>query len=113
MLLKVKIITAKAKDLQEIIEKMDAEHKACITESKAKEKETHPEEHKARVVELQGYATTIALRLAETQKLLDNSTTTWTIMEDIDDLVEVCVALQKNQKESDEVMITMKDLAPL
>lgn len=34
-------------------------------------------------------------------------------MEEIDDLVEVCIALQKNHKELDEVTTTMKDLFPL
>lgn len=111
LLQKVKRITASAKDLEGKIEKMDVEHKAHIVELEAKELRTPPEEHEARVAKLQGYATMIALHLAETQKLLDEATTTWTTMEDIDDLVEVCVALQKNQKELDEVMAKMKDLA--
>ena len=34
-------------------------------------------------------------------------------MEDIDGLIEVREALQKNQKELDELMATMKDLTPL
>ena len=72
-----------------------------------------PKEHEARVAELQGYATKIMLRLAETQKLLDEATTTWTTMEDIDDLVEVRATLHKNQKELDEVTATKKDLVPL
>ena len=92
---------------------MNVENKACIIELEAKEPETPLEECEARVAELQGYATMIALGLAETQKLLDDATTTWTTMEDLDDLVEVCVALQKNKKELDEVRATMKDLAPL
>lgn len=54
----------------------------------------------------------ITLRLAETQKLMDDATTTWITMEDIDYLVEVRATLQKNQKELDEVMATMKDLVP-
>ena len=92
---------------------MDAKHKDRIVELEAKEPETPPEERKARVAELQGYATTIALHLAETRKLMDNTTTTWTTMEDLDDLVEVCAALQKNQKELDEVMTIMKYLVSL
>ena len=113
LLQKVKIITAKAKDLEETIEKMDAKHKAHIAELEARELETPPKEHKARVVELQGYAAMITLHLAETHKFLDEATTTWTNMEDLDDLVEVCVVLQKNQKELDEVTATMKGLVPL
>lgn len=99
--------------MEEIIEKMDVEHKARIAELEAKETETPPKEHEARVTELQGYATMIVLRIAETKKLLDDATTTWTTMEDIDDLVEVRVALQKNKKELDEVTTTMKDLVLL
>ena len=34
-------------------------------------------------------------------------------MEYLDDLVEVCATLQKNQWELDEVTAVMKDLAPL
>lgn len=55
----------------------------------------------------------IELLLAETQKLMDDTTITWTTMEDLDDLVEVCTTLQKNQKELDEVIATMKDLVSL
>ena len=82
---------------------MDAEHKARIVELEAKELEMPLEEREARVIELQGYANTIVLHQAETQKLLDDATTTWTTMEDVDDLVEVRAVLQKNQKELDEV----------
>ena len=97
-LLQKLIIIAKAKDLEETIEKMDVEHKACTAKLEEKEPGTPPEEREAKVVELQGYATTISLRLAETQKLLDDATTTWTTMDDIDDLVEVHITLQKSQK---------------
>ena len=52
--------------MEETIKNMDAEHKAHIAELEAKETETPPEEHKARVTEVQGYATMIALCLTET-----------------------------------------------
>ena len=63
---KVKIIVARAKYLEETIEKMDAEHKACITELEARALGTPPEEREDQVAELQGYATTIETRLEET-----------------------------------------------
>lgn len=70
-------------------------------------------ECEARDTELKGFATTIELRLAETQKLLDDTTSTWETMEDLDELIEVHRALQKNQWELDEVAAAMKDLTPL
>lgn len=93
LLQKEKIIVARAKILEETIEKMDVEHKARIAKLQDKELGTPPTEHEARVFALQGYATMIALRLAEMRKLLNEATTTWTTMEDIDDLVEVREAL--------------------
>ena len=93
---KVKIIIARENNLEETIEKMDAEHKARITELEAKQPGTLPEEREARFVAVQSYATTIELHLDETQKLLDEGTSTWTTMEDIDALVEGREALQKN-----------------
>ena len=92
---------------------MDVDHKAHIIELEAKYLGTLPEERETRVVELQGHATTIALRLTKTHKFLDEATSTWTTMEDINDLVEIHVELQKNQKELDEVTTIMKDLVPL
>ena len=44
LLQKVKIIAARAKDLEETIERMDAEHKARIVELEAKAPRTPPEE---------------------------------------------------------------------
>ena len=113
LLQKVKIIVARAKDLEETIEKMDAEHKDCIAKLEAKAPGTPSEEREARVAKLQGYVAMIAILLIETKKLLNEETTTWTTMEDIDGLIEVHKALQKNQKELDEVMTTMKDLVSL
>ena len=82
-------------------------------ELEAKDPVTPLEEHEARVVELKGFAATLALHLADTQKLLDNTTSTWATMEELEDLVEVCIALQKNQQELDAVADAMKDLALL
>ena len=42
LLQKVRIIVSKAKDLEETIEKMDAEHKACIIELEVKTTRTPP-----------------------------------------------------------------------
>ena len=92
---------------------MEEEYKAYITELEAKEPVTPPKEHEARIIELKGFAATIELRLAETQNLLDDTTSTWKTMEDLDNLVEVHVALQKKQRELDEVAAMMKDLALL
>ena len=110
---KVKIIVARAKDVEEIIEKMDVEHKARIAELEAIELGTPHEECEAQVTELHGYDTTIETSLAKTQKLLDQATETWTTMGDIDGLIEVCEALQRNQKELDELIVKMEYLTPL
>ena len=53
------------------------------------------------------------LRLDDTQKLLEDTTSTWDAMEEINDLVEVRATLQKNQKEPDAVASMMKDMTPL
>lgn len=92
---------------------MDAEHKIHIAELEARAPGRPPEEREARVEELQGYADTIEVRLAEMQKLPDEATNTWTTMEDIDGLIDVREALQKNQKELDELTMVMKDVIPL
>ena len=49
---KVKIIVAIEKDLEETIEKMDAEHKAHTIELEDRVPRTPPEEHEARVAKL-------------------------------------------------------------
>ena len=79
--------------MEETIEKMDVEHKARIAELEARVPGMPPKEHKSWVAELQDYATTIETRLAETQKLLDEATETWTTMEDIAGLIESRKAL--------------------
>ena len=66
LLQKVKIRVARAKDLEETIEKMDAEHKASMAKLESRAPRKTPEECKDGVVELQGYATIIETRLAET-----------------------------------------------
>ena len=109
----VNSILGHVKELEQKVIKMEEEYKACIVDLEAKDPVTPPKEREARITELKGYAATIELRLAETQKLLDDTTTAWTNMEDLDDLVEVCAMLQKNQKELDEVMAAMKDLTAL
>ena len=106
----VKIIVARAKDLEETIEKMDVAHKACIIELDARVPRMLPEECKAQVAELQGCAETIETRLVKTQKFLNEATKMWRTMEEIDGLIKVYEALQKNQKELDELIATMKDL---
>ena len=92
---------------------MDAKHKTHITKLESRVPRTPPEGCEAQAVELHGYATTIETCLAETHKLLDEATDTWTTIEDIDGLIEVGEALQKNQKELDELMATMKDLVSI
>ena len=49
---KFKIIVARAKVLEETIEKMDADDKAHITKLEARALGTPPEEHEARVIEI-------------------------------------------------------------
>ena len=55
----------------------------------------------------------MALCFEDTQKLLEDITSTWATMEEIDDLIAVFIKLQKNQQELDVVATTMKDLPPL
>ena len=110
---KVKMIVARAKDLEETIENMDAQHKARITELEARALGTPHEEHEARVLEMRNCATTIETRLVETHKLLDEATETWTTMDGIDGLNEVHGALHKNQIELNALTMIMKDLISL
>lgn len=109
----INLIAGWAKELEKKVVKIEEEYKARIAKLETKYPVTPPDKHKARVAKLKGYAITIELRLAKTHKLLDDTTSTWTTMEDLDDLVEVCTLLQKNQRELDEVVAAMKDLVPL
>ena len=109
----VNSIVGQGKELEQKFVKIEEEYKARIVELEAKELVTPPEEHEARLSKLKGFATPIELLLAKTQKLLDNTTSTWDTMEDLDNLVEAYAALQKHQRELDEVTTAMKDLAPL
>ena len=88
---------SRAKDLEETVESMDADYKARITELEAWGSATTPEQCEERTKELKAFSATIALRLEDTQKLLDDTTSTWVAMEEIEDLVVVWEALQKNQ----------------
>lgn len=107
---KFKRIVAREKYLEETIEKMEVEHKARIAKLKARAPGTPLVEREAQVAYLKGCAATIETHSAETSKLLDEATETWTTMEEIDGLIKVCASLQKNQKELDELTVTMKDL---
>ena len=64
---KLKIIVARAKDLEETIEKMDAEHKARITKMEARTPGTPPDVRAVRVEELKGYAKIVETRVTEAQ----------------------------------------------
>lgn len=90
---KVKIIVARDKDLEEIIEEMDAEHKAHIMELEEKTHRTPPAVREARVRELRGYAEMVETCITEAQQLLNVASQAWTNMEDIDGLVEVRAVL--------------------
>ena len=68
---------------------MDVEHKDRITKLETKSPTTSLEQREERTKELRAFTSTIALHLEDAQKLLDDTTTTWTTMEDIDDLVNV------------------------
>ena len=92
---KVKIIVSIAKDLEEIIEKMDAKHKARIAELEARTPRMSPTEREARMQELKGYADMVEVRIEEDQKLINDASKAWKTMEDIDGLVEVWDQLQK------------------
>lgn len=72
---------------------MEEEYKARIVELEAKAPETPPKQHEARIAELRVFSTTIAIRLEDTQKLLEDTTSTWEAMEEIDELVAVRVEL--------------------
>lgn len=89
LLQKVKIIAAIAKDLEETIEEMDAERKARIVELEANALGTPSEECEERTQAFQAFSTTIVKHLEDAQKLLDETTNTWTIMNDIKDPVNV------------------------
>ena len=102
-----------AKELEKKVVKIEEEYKAHIAELKAKDPMTPPEQREARIAELQAFLATIALCLKDTQKLLEDTTSTWATIEEIDDLVVVHTKLQRNKKELDVVAAIMKDLPPL
>ena len=110
---KVKIIVARAKDLEETIEKMDVEHKAHITELEARTPGMPPIVREARVQELRGYVEMVETCIAEAQQFLNEASHTWANMEDIDGLVEVTGVLQKTQRELDALTSMMKDFLPI
>lgn len=60
---------------------MDAKYKARIVELEAREPTTPPEQPEVRIKEIKAASTTITLRLGDAQKLLDDATATWTVME--------------------------------
>ena len=113
LLQKVKVIVGWAMELEEKVEKMDAEYKARIVELKAWEPVIPPEQRKARIEELKTASATIALWLIDAQKLLNNATATWTVMDQIPDLVIVHKQVQKIQHDLEAVTAVMKDLLPL
>ena len=86
---KVHIIVSKAKDLEDTIEKMDAEYKARIMELEAKPPWMPPIEKEARAQALKGYAGIVEAHIEEAQKLLNDAGEAWTHMEDIDNLVKI------------------------
>ena len=86
---KVKIIVSRAKDLEEKIEKMGAEHKARIIELEVRTLGVPPAKREARTQELKGYADMVEVHIEEAQKLINDASETWTNMEDIDGLVKV------------------------
>ena len=83
----------RAKELEETVERMDAEYKSRIAELEARGPTTPPKQWEERTKALKAFMTTIALHLEDTQKLLDNTTSTWSVMEEIEDLVVVREAL--------------------
>ena len=93
---KVKTIIAREKDLEQTIEKIEAEYKARIVELKARALGMPPAEHEAQVAELKGCAMTIDTRLVETPNLLDEAMQTWMTMDEIDGLIKVHASLKKN-----------------
>ena len=110
---KLKIIVERSKDLEEIIKKMDVEHKARIAEIEARTPGMPPAVREVRVQELGGYAEMVETRVEEAQQLLNEASHTWANMEDIDGLIEVREALQKTHRELHALTGTMKDLLPI
>ena len=110
---KVKIIGARAEDLEEIIEKMDVEHKAHINELEARTLGMPLIVREAWVQEPRRYAEMVETRIVEAQQLLNEQSHTWTNMEDINGLVEVRRALQNTQQEIDALIRMMKYFLPI
>lgn len=113
LLQKVKVIVGWAKNLEEKVEKMDAEYKARIMELESREPVAPPEQRKARIEELKTASAMIALWLEDVHKLLNDATTTWTAMEEIMDLVTIRKQVQRTQWDLEAVTAVMKDLSPL
>ena len=72
---------------------MEEEYKSCIAKLEFKETVTPPEQRKARLAELKVFSATIALCLEDTQKFLEDTNSTWAAIKEIDDLVDIHVAL--------------------
>jgi hypothetical protein len=68
----MKVIAGRAKELEEIVERMDVEHKSCIVDLESIELATPLEQCEVRIAELKNASATIVLRLEDAQKLLDN-----------------------------------------
>lgn len=85
----VKVVAEWAKVLKENVEMMDADYKARIVDLKARLPTTPPGQHEAILMELKATSATITLRLEDAQKLLEDVNATWTVMEEIPDLVMI------------------------
>lgn len=113
ILQKIRIIFSRAKDLEDTIEKINAEYKARIVELEAKPPGMPLAEKEARSQALKGYASIVEVCIEEAQKLLNNAGEAWTNMEDIDDLVKIWQQLQETQHQVDALSGTLKDLPPI
>lgn len=109
----MKVIVGRAKEIEDKVEKMDAEYKAHIVELESREPVTPPEQREARIEELKNASATIMLHLEDAQKLLNDATTTWTMMEEIPNLVTIREQVQKTQQDLEAVTVAMKYLPPL
>lgn len=89
---------------------MEAEHKACIVELEARRPETLPEDQEKKKEAIQGFASDIAQRIEEAQKLLEDASTSWQAMDEIDDLVTVHDEIHEIRKEVDTISMSMKAL---
>lgn len=85
----VRVISRRARELEDKAKMMDVEYKARIVELEAREPTTPLEKHEVRIKELKVASNMIALHLEGTQEILDDATLTWTTMEEILDLVTI------------------------